>query len=234
MRLKFLFLIFCLGTLQACQALPRRTPEIQYPSELAEVLHMIDEGDRQTALKYVDQYLGRAEKLQWYGHAFYLQGRIHQGAQNYKEAIESFRRAIRHSSEYDSQVEAQSLYALAETYEQSGQFTHLLSALLDLRRRGKHFSSLVEDVEIPARLAAAYAQAGQMDVAAQWHESGAKNLQQTLRAQGPLLSGDDIARSHYYLGLAVFPVKNETFDQLLYESKLILNKVIHYLPPDVV
>ncbi len=209
-------------TLVACTHGPRKAQNIDYPQELEQVFLLVSQGEGDLTLKQIQSYLDRSEKLQWHGHAYYLQGRVYQGQKKWDKAIESFRKAVRQSSGFDSLVEAQSLYRLSQVYEHTGQTKDLIASLLDLMPRRSFFDQLIGDVEIPARLAAAYASEGQMEKAHAFHGQANQFLQKIIRVHGNHLSENDIAKSQYYLGTAIYLSEKEDFHSLL--SKLNLGQ----------
>ena len=220
-RFKITFFIFGIVILfSACSLGPRKGRSIDYPKELEQVFMLVSKGEGDLSLKQIQAYLDRSEKLQWHGHAYSLQGRVYQGQKNWEKAIESYRKAIRQSSGFDSLVEAQSLYRLSQVYEEKGRTKELVASLLDLMKRRTFFDQLVGDVEIPARLSAAYASQSQIAKAQIFHDQASKSFQKIIRTHGNHLSEDDIAKSRYYLGAAIYPSETEDFRSLLAKLNL--------------
>lgn len=212
-----------LGTsfaLFACTHGPRKGQNIDYPQELERVFLLVSQGEGDLTLKQIQSYLDRSESLQWHGHAYYLKGRVYQQQKNWDKAVESFRKAVRQSSDFDSLVEAQSLYRLSQVYEQTGQTKELIASLLDLMKRRTLLDQLIGDVEIPARLAAAYASYGQIAKAETLHVQASQSFLKILRTYRNHLSLNDIAKNYYHLGLAIYPVANEDFASLLAKLNL--------------
>jgi len=220
---KFKQLFFSLGmalVFSACSLGPRKGGSIDYPNELEQVSLLMSQGQADMSLKQIQAYLDRSENLQWYGHAYYLQGRVYQGQKNWEKAVESYRKAIRQFNGFDSLVEAQSLYRLSQVYEQTKQRKELIASLLDLMKRQTFFDQQIGDVEIPARLSAAYASEAQIAKAQSFHNQASRSLQKLMRDHGSHLSDDDIAKSYYYLGAAIYPSDGEDFSSLVAKLNL--------------
>jgi tetratricopeptide (TPR) repeat protein len=206
----------------SCASPWKSSQGVIYPESLQSVVQLVSEGQSDQALAQINQYINQVENLEWYGHAYYLQGRVYHGQGQIDQAVDSYRKAIRQSLNFDAIVEANSLYQLSLVYEQSGRYGDLVPVLVDLMKRTKHFSTLVARVHIPARLAAAYAHQDNLEQARQYHQRAAQAFSKISAAQADQLSGDDMAQSHFYLGLAIYPPECENFRSL--QQKLDLGQ----------
>ena len=188
---------------------------IKYPAELQAVHSLILEKKTADARIKVDDYLNKAENIHWYGHAYFLKGFLYELDENYPKSIKHYRSAIQHGSSYESKVEAKALYNLSFVYERVENMSELLISLVDLMKRRGFFDILTGQVEIPARLAAAYASQGRLKEAKIFHREAAQNFKTLARNQRFRSKKEEISKSLYYLGFASFDQNQESFDDLV-------------------
>ena len=170
----------------------------------------------------IESYLNKAENIHWYGHAYFLKAFLYEQTEDYDQSIKWYRRAIKHGTSYDSRVQAKALYNLSFVYEREARFTELLTVLVDLIKRRDFFDVLTGQVEIPARLAAAYSFHGRPKEALIFHREAANNYKLLVKNQRFRSSPDEVSKSLYYLGLSTFDENDEEFDRLI--SKLNLGQ----------
>lgn len=187
---------------------------LKYPPELEEVHSLIIQRKTADARLKVEEYLNKAENIHWYGHAYFLKGFLYELDEDFDNATKFYRSAIQHGSQYESRVEAKALYNLSFVYEKLDQRQELLTSLIDLMKRREFFDVLTGQVEIPARLAAAYASQGKMKEALIFHREASRNFKDMVRNQKFRASKPEISKSLYYLGFATFDDNNESFSSL--------------------
>jgi tetratricopeptide (TPR) repeat protein len=185
---------------------------IDYPSELKDLNELILKNKTDDARIKIDDYLNKSENIHWFGHAYFLKAFLYEMDENYDEAIKNYRSAIQHSSHYDSKVEAKALYNLSFVYEKLDKKSELLVALVDLMKRREFFDILTGQVEIPARLAATYFSIDKVKEAKIFHREASQNFESMVRRQHFSASKEELSKSLYYLGAAIFDVKNEKFE----------------------
>ena len=188
---------------------------IKYPKELEQVHSLILLKKTDDALLKIDDYLNKAENIHWYGHAYFLKGFLFELDEKFDDSIKWYRSAIQHGSNYESRVEAKALYNLSFVYERIGNQDQMLVTLIDLMKRRQYFDVLTGQVEIPARLAAAYVAQGKMKEGMIFHREAANNFQSMVRTQRFKAPREEISKSLYYLGFATFDQNSETYDQLI-------------------
>jgi hypothetical protein len=96
----------------------------------------------------------------------------------------------------------------------------LLASLVDLSGRRGQLDTPTAEVEIPARMAAAYAAQKNLQAAEQQHQRARRYYHQLMRQQREQLSSDDRGRMEYYLGLVVLTGEPESFTALLRKLEL--------------
>ncbi len=188
---------------------------LDYPKELEAVHSFIIQRKTNDARLKIEDYLNRAENIHWYGHAYFLKGFLYEMDEDFPNAVKFYRSAIQHGSQYESRVEAKALYNLSFVYERLDQRNELLTTLVDLMKRREFFDILTGQVEIPARLAAAYAAQGKMKEALIFHREATRNFEEMVRNQKFQAKKSEISKSLYYLGFATFDDNSESFDTLV-------------------
>lgn len=188
---------------------------LKYPAELEAVHGLVVKKKTVDAREKVDDYLNRSENIHWFGHAYYLKAFIYEIEEDFTNAEKYYRTAIDHGSQYESKVEAKALYNLSFVYERIDNRKDLLVSLLDLMKRRKFFDKLVREVEIPARLAAAYASQGKMKEALIFHREASTNFNKMVRVANFKAEKSEISKSLYYLGFATFDENNEPYANLV-------------------
>lgn len=196
-------------------SVPEKPLTLQYPADLQVAHKLIVEKKHDDARFKIEDYLNRAENIHWYGHAYFLMGFLYELDENFDQSEKYYRSAIQHGLAFESRVEAKALYNLSYVYEKTQQMDKLLVTLIDLMARRRFFDSLTAQVEIPARLAAVYAFAGQMDDALKFHENAAGHFDNLVRRQNFNVKHEEISQSLFYLGLAIFDQDSESFDTLV-------------------
>lgn len=214
-----IYLIILAALIGACSLVPvtkaKSNQDLNYPPELQDVHGLIVQEKTVDAQAKIDDYINKAENIHWYGHAYFLKGFLFEMEEKYKDSIKFYRRAIQHGSKYESAVEAKALYNLSFVFEKLDQRQDLISTLLDLMKRRSFFNRLTGQVEIPARLAAAYASQGKMKEGLIFHREAAQNFKQLVRVQTFKAPKEEVSKSLYYLGFSVFDENNEQFHSLI-------------------
>lgn len=218
-RLLFLIVgVVCIG----CSTLKSEPTSlvIQYPVELEAVHGLIVEKKTDDARLKIDDYLNKAENIHWYGHAYFLKAFLYELDNNLDSAVQYYRSAIQHASAYDAKVEAKSLYNLSFVFEKIQRQDELLTSLIDLMKRREFFDVLTGHVEIPARLAAAYASVNKMKEARIFHREARQNFNSMVRRNQFRASKDEISKSLYYLGFSVFDPQKQDYDVFMQKLSL--------------
>lgn len=190
-------------------------PYLRYPDELEAVHSLILKKKTDDARMKIEDYLNKAENINWYGHAYFLNGFLYEMEENFPQAIVHYRSAIVHSHKFNSSVEAKALYNLSYVNERTQNWNDLLVNLLDLMKRRRHFDPLVANIEIPARLAATYAVLGKMQEAENFHRQASQNFERIIRKEPFTFPKEEISKALYYLGLGIYDPKTESYAQLI-------------------
>lgn len=102
-------------------------------------------------------------------------GRLEDAANNYKKVVEFYQGV--HTRE-----EAEALYRLSYCYETLGQDEKTILTLLELDAHAQYLGADAATMEVPARLAAAYARAGNMEQSRLFYSRAEKALKKRRRA----------------------------------------------------
>jgi|GEM_PF-2174375 len=207
-----------------CSSAPKtQDSQVVYPPELEQVRKKIAQKHYKDAHGLIDSYLNRSENLQFFGHAYFLKAYIFELEGDVEEAMTFYRRSIQHANGFDSLVQAKALYNLSFTLERKGAFDELMTVLTDLFNRPEHFKALTAQVETQARMSSALASLGQLKKAKQVHARAAASYKKMSRANWFRPKPESLAKALYYLGVVVYPEKNESFSSL--EKKLSWGEV---------
>ena len=193
---------------------------LAYPKELKDVPYLISKGKNKDAMGMVENYLTNSDRIHWFGHAYFLKAFIFEETDRLAQAEDWYRRAIQHGSQYNSKLEAKALYNLSFTYEKQNDLPKLLTSLIDLMKRRSFFGALTGQVEIPARLAAAYASQGRFREAKAFHGEASGNYKLMVRDQRFQAKREELSKSLFYLGLVTFDQNNESYDSLIAKLQL--------------
>lgn len=209
-------MLFTLFIVVGCSTTPRgASPYLKYPKELDDVHNLIVQKKTDDARMRVDDYLNKAENINWYGHAYFLKGFLYEMDDNVEQAAVFYRTAINHSVKFDSNVEAKALYNLSFVNERIQNWNELLLNLTDLMKRRQFFDPVIGQVEIPARLAAAYAVLGKLAEAEVFHKQARQNFERMIRKSSEFIPKHELAKTLYYLGLDVYDPRMENFNGLI-------------------
>jgi tetratricopeptide (TPR) repeat protein len=209
-----LFLLFC-GCSSLVSEEKVNTPDLSYPQELEKVNELVQEKKTHDARAMIKSYLDKAENLNWYGHAYFLNAFTYEVDGNDELAVKSYKAAIEHGSQFESAVEAKALYNLSFVYEKMDRRNELVSTLVDLMSRRRYFDALTAQVEIPARLAAAYASEKRLKEGFIFHREASQNYSRLIRSSGFKAKKPEISKSLYYLGFAVYDENGVSYDTLI-------------------
>lgn len=125
----------------------------------------------------------------------------YEGLGNCTTAGKRYRQLAQTAAKNFPRIEAQALYRLSYAYECLGYPEKVVASLVDVKKRASFLPDETAKAEVPARLAAAYAQMGQIDVAKKYFdeaEAGIKQLRRT-QSQRPDLPAL-LARTYFFMG----------------------------------
>ncbi len=141
-----------------------------------------------------NNYQGAAEKftmvLNHYTTTKYLVGAYYnlglslEGLNKYSEAAENYKKVIELEQGKRGRDEADALYRLSICYEVIGDDTKMILALVQLQERPNFLNKDLAQIELPARLAAAYARQGNIKLADEYNHKAEAGLK--LRRRTPM------------------------------------------------
>ncbi len=165
-------------------------------------IKMMDEERHAEAGKILNKILVETPATEFDFVVLYNLGASNEAQKKCNEAAENYRAVARAGRKF-LRLEAMALLRLGYAYECMGQDDKALIALLDAKKRA---GSLPEDTartELPARLAAAYARAGNRPEAEKYFKEalkGIKHLQ--VKHKDSRVLGDTLAETFYFMGLS--------------------------------
>jgi hypothetical protein len=133
--------------------------------------------------------------------ALYDSAAAYEGMGQCKTAGRRYRQAAQASAQRYPRVEAQSLFRLSYAYECLGYPERVIASLLDVQRRKEYLTDEITLAELPARLASAYAQIGQVEMAKKYFamaDEGIKKLRRLFNDRRDL--ANLLARTYYFMG----------------------------------
>jgi tetratricopeptide (TPR) repeat protein len=153
-------------------------------------LKVLAQKDFESAAKKFSDLIAQYPTSKWLPDAYYNWGAALEGQSNYQAAEEKYKKVVEYYEGIPSREEAEALYRLSLCYEAQGLDEKNIMALLELNTRAQYLSSDVATVEVPARLAAAYAREGNEEQAQSYFakaESGLKRIRRTARGQNDMM-----------------------------------------------
>ena len=186
--MKFLAFALLAALLGACSQVDlRRDSSKPKPDPLSEsetsvymkAMGDYEKGRFKEAAQGFEAFIARTTTSPRYVTAVYHLGICHRNLNEVEKSVENFRVVARLAAANSPELEALSLYQLALSYEAKGDKAKTIAALVDVERRLRFFPQEQAEVEIPARLASAYAWVGDESVARkhfQKAEAGLKRL----------------------------------------------------------
>ena len=152
----------------------------------------------------------------------------YEGLKKCKTAARRFRQVIDASQQGRlPRVEAQALVRLSYVYECLGKDTHVITSLLDAKRRSKHLAPTVVKAELPARLAAAYLRLGNRKKSEMYFaqaENGIRSLR--FSREDPVKVKDVLASTLFLMGRLDYNDKNKISLNVFVENLRELQKYL--------
>lgn len=186
---------------EKAKEIPPSTADFKAKSEFEKGLKLMDRERYADAVKVFESILIQTPATEFDFIVQYNLASAQEGVKDCKSAAEGYRQVARGAARKFSRLEAMALLRLAYTYECLGMDNKALVALIDVRRRA---SALPEDTmkaEVPARMAAAYARAGNRKEAEKYFLEaldGIKFLQ--VKYKDSLALADKLSEALYFMG----------------------------------
>ncbi|MDZ4676275.1 MAG: outer membrane protein assembly factor BamD [Oligoflexia bacterium] len=146
--------------------------------------------DYSTATNKFNQLLNDFPSTRWLSGAYYNLGLAYEGQTKHAEAAEKYKKVIEFYQGVHTRDEADALYRLSICYEYIGDDTKMVLTLLELDTHSEFLNRNTGNVELPARLAAAYARMGNLAEAKVYYsraELGLKKLRRVRLTEDTLV-----------------------------------------------
>ncbi len=130
----------------------------------------------------------------------YNSGAAYEGMGNCARASERYREVVRSSAGKFQRLESEALYRVSIMYECMGNHAKAITALIDAQKRGKNLSYSVQQAEIPARLAAAYARLGNTKKALEYFNQANSGLRKIVAQETGRKQADILGNTLYLMG----------------------------------
>ena len=151
--------------------------------------------------------------------ALFNSGAAYEGMQECKAGGRRYRQAAQTSAGRYPRIEAQAIFRLSYVYECLGLTEKVIASLSDAQRRKVYLPEEITHAEIPARLASAYAQLGQLDMAKKYFakaEEGIKYLRRSNADRNDLIAL--LARTYYFMGRVQARQEGEVDPEAFFQS----------------
>lgn len=185
------------------------------PKPFHKALRSLEEGRYEEALQTLDGFI-RDEPTSSYTQAAQLNaGRALEGLERWSEAIERYRGVVVACEGIAPKLQAVTLYRLSFSHEARGDDQQAVAVLTDLEKRKAHLPLEIARAELPARLASAYARAGNFEKALDYYKIAERGITQM---KGVVLYEEEVIpdwlpRTLYFMGtLASRGVSWEDFE----------------------
>lgn len=215
----FFVSLFSLMALSACSHKPVAPPQVVVPhdSNPTKEKEMFDAGfkalsknDYKTASEKFSSLNSLYPATKWLPHAEYNLGLSLEGLGKYTEASEQYKKVVDYYQGARGRDSAEALYRLSVCYEVANDDTKVILALIELQNQTRFLNHDTVDVELPARLAAAYARQGNEEQARTYFahaENGLKHVR-VLHPKGDTLLW--LPKTLYSMGHVPLPKKDLT------------------------
>jgi tetratricopeptide (TPR) repeat protein len=178
-------------------------------------LKALDEEKYREAARIFDNILVQSPAEEFDFVILYNLGAAHEGLKNCAAAAEKYKQVAQGSLKRFPRIEALSLLRLSYMYECLGQNDKVIVSLMDVRRRLKALPEDIAKSEVPARLAAAYARAGNRQVGEKYFRealNGIKFMQVKYKDSKTL--ADRLAEALFYMGRSMVGEKEFLLDPI--------------------
>lgn len=170
-------------------------------SEYEKGLNLMDQERFKDAAKVFSKLLVDSPALEFDYVILFNLGAAQEGMKDCKAASETYRQVVRGSNRKFQRLEALSLMRMSYAYECLGQDSKVLVALLDARRLAAALPEDTAKSELPARIAAAYARAGNRAEAEKYFRlalDGIKFMQ--VKYKDSMHMGDKLSEALFFMG----------------------------------
>ena len=133
-------------------------------------------------------------------------GAAREGLKDCKGAADRYRKAVAGARGKFPQIESQSLYRLSFAYECLGMDAKVITSLLEVKSRSLGLGDETVLTELPARLAAAYARAGNTALSREYYDQankGLEDLKVSFRSRARY--AEVLARTLFFMGRLNLP-----------------------------
>lgn len=148
---------------------PLTPSQNQQNRQLVAMEESYQRADYRSSLELSEVWLRQYASSPYQGEVFFLRGKAFLALDLLSEAEEAFRASYQIWSN-SSLGRAKSLYFLAMVFERQSLDQKMIASLLDLRKMAPVLNPRVYELDLPARLAAAYAREGNLVEAARYRE----------------------------------------------------------------
>lgn len=180
---------------------------------------MLTKEDFSGAKVQFSELLKKYPATRWLPQAFYNLGLAHEGLKEYPQAAEMYTKVVDHYRGLHTRDEIEALYRLSICYEALEKDEKNLLALLQLENGAQHMPKNTLQVEVPARIAAAYARLGNDEQARKYFarsQDGLKSIRRLNLGKDALIW---LPKTYYSMGHIV-PVKRRITEAEEYKNYL--------------
>jgi len=176
--------------------------EPDVPKDLRRALKALNESQYEEALALFERYMWKEPTSPYTQSAQLNAGRALEGLGRWSEAIERYRSVAVATEGVAPKLQAMALYRMAFCYEALGEDQLNIATLIDVSNRSAYLPEEVATAEVPARLAASYARAGNFDMALKYYNAAERGIVRLKRlaAEDKEKMREWLPRTLYYMG----------------------------------
>lgn len=180
------------------------TPKV--PKRLRSAIKHLNDHQYEEALALLDKFINDEPASPYTQSAQLNAGRALEGLGRWSEAIERYRGVVVVTEGVAPKLQAMALYRMSFCYEALGEDQLIVATLIDVSNRTAYLPEEVATAEVPARLAAAYARAGNFDMALKYYNAAERGLLRLKRlaAEDKGQTREWLPRTLYYMGTMSF------------------------------
>jgi tetratricopeptide (TPR) repeat protein len=145
-------------------------------------IHSISKKNYKESIAQFTALLQNYPATKWLPAIYYNLGVAYEGLSDYKTAAENYKHVIEFYDGLGTRDETEALFRYSICQEYIGDDDKMLFALLQLKDRGLFLSKEQGEVEVPARIAAAYARLGNYEEAKKYFSNSEDALKKLKRA----------------------------------------------------
>lgn len=209
-----LFLVLLLSTQVGCSLFHKKkdggssasTPDPKVMVQFEKGLKYLEEENYTSASVTFERILAQNPTSEFELVTMFNAGAAREGIRDCKGAADRYRKAVAGARGKFPQIESQSLYRLSFAYECLGVDPKVITSLLEIKSHPMGLPDETLLTELPARLAAAYARAGNKELSREYYDQANKGLEDLkVSFRSKARYAEVLARTLFFMGRLNLP-----------------------------